>query len=106
LAKDPEICFQFLVNTLGFTIHLGMIGGREGNIIGKELTKFFGKSKGKLGATVRDHFVMGTKTGKDVFEKEGSNAGSIDGFVARDENHPLCKPMVDHNQNRIKIGGD
>jgi len=43
--------------------------------------------------------------GENVFEKQGSNAGSVDSFVTRDENHPLHKPMVNHDQNRVKTRG-
>jgi len=37
-----------------------------------------------------------------MFEKESG----VDGFMTRDENHPLHKPMVDHDQNRVKIRGE
>jgi len=37
-----------------------------------------------------------------MFEKESSNIGGVDGFETRDENHSLHKPMVDHDQNRVK----
>jgi len=49
---------------------------------------------------------METKACKDVFEKEGSDAGSVNSFKTRDENHPLHKPMVDHDQNRVKTRGE
>jgi len=45
-----------------------------------------------------------TKAGENKFEKQGSDAGSVNCFVTRDENHPLHKPMVDHDQHRIKTG--
>ena len=41
-----------------------------------------------------------------MFEKESSNIGGVDGFETRDENHSLHKPMVDHDQNRVKIRGE
>lgn len=40
-----------------------------------------------------------------MLEKEGGNAFSIHYFVTRDENHPFNKPMVDHDQYRIKSKG-
>jgi len=49
---------------------------------------------------------METKAGKNMFEEQGSNAGGIDSFKTRDENHPLHKPMVDHDQNRVKTKGE
>ena len=36
-----------------------------------------------------------------IFEKEFSYPFGIKGFVARDENHPLRKAMVDHNHQRV-----
>ena len=32
-SKDLEECFEFLVDPFGFTISLGVVGGREGNIV-------------------------------------------------------------------------
>jgi len=40
--------------------------------------------------------------GEDMFEKQGGNTGGVNRLGTWDENHPLCKPMVDHNQNRVK----
>ena len=31
---------------------------------------------------------------------------SVDSFKTRDENHPLHKPMVDHDQDRVKARGE
>ena len=36
---------------------------------------------------------------------KSSNTGGIDGFDTRDENHPLCKSMVNHDQNTVQTGG-
>jgi len=44
--------------------------------------------------------------GENVLEKQGGNTGSVNSFATRDENHPLCKPMVNHNQNRVKTEGE
>ena len=38
-------------------------------------------------------------------EKEGSYSFSGDCFLGRAENYPLCKAMVDHNQQRIETRG-
>ena len=42
---------------------------------------------------------------KDMGKKELGNAGSIDVFGAGSKNYPLCKAMVDHDQQRIMAGG-
>jgi len=49
---------------------------------------------------------MEAKAGNDMFEKEGGNTSSIDSFKTRNENHPLCKPMVNHDQNKVKTRGE
>jgi len=41
-----------------------------------------------------------------MLEKKSGNSGSTDSFATRDENHPFHKPMVDHNQNRVKTRGE
>ena len=102
LAKDPEVGLQFLVDLFELTISLGMVGSREGNVIFKELGEFLCKGKGKLWTAVQDYFVVETKAGEDMFEKQSSDTSSVDSFVTKDENHPLCKPMVDHDQNRVR----
>ena len=42
---------------------------------------------------------------KDMGKKELGNAGSIDAFEAGSEDYPLCKAMVDHDQQGIMAGG-
>ena len=79
-----------------------MIGSGEGNVVREELGKFLHKGRGELWTAVQDNLVIEAETSKNVFEKQGSNSGSINSFITRDENHPLSKPMVDHNQNRVK----
>ena len=39
-------------------------------------------------------------------EKDGGNSFGGDGFLGRAKNHPLSKPMVDHDQERVKAQGD
>ena len=39
-------------------------------------------------------------------EKEGGDPFSGNGFLGRAENHPLSKPMVYHDHERIEAGGD
>ena len=38
-------------------------------------------------------------------EKEGGNSFGSNGFLGRAKNYPLSKPMVYHDQERIKAGG-
>ena len=38
-------------------------------------------------------------------EKECSDSFGGDCFLSGAENHPLCKAMVDHNQQRVKARG-
>ena len=39
-------------------------------------------------------------------EEEGGNPLGGDRFLSRAKNHPLSKPMVDHDQERVKARGD
>ena len=47
--------------------------------------------------------VVKSETKEDVFEKEFSYSLGVDGFSTWDENYPLQKTMVDHDQERIKL---
>jgi hypothetical protein len=46
-----------------------VIGCREGNFIVEESSKFFGEFRGKLGTSVRDDFVIETKSQENFLEK-------------------------------------
>ena len=47
---------------------------------------------------------MEAETEEYVFEKEASDPFGIDSFVARSENDPLRKAVVNHDQQGIKTG--
>ena len=59
-----------------------------------------------MGALVRDDFVVEAKAKVYFVEKERGYAFSGDGFLRGAENYPLCKPMVDHDQEGIEASGD
>ena len=42
-AEDSKVCFNFLVDPFHFSIRLGVIGSREGEVVVKELSEFLGK---------------------------------------------------------------
>ena len=62
--------------------------------------------------TIRDDFaiepyvevdlVVEPKVEVGLVEKEGGNPFCSDHFLGGAKNYPLCKPMVDHNQKRVK----
>ena len=59
-----------------------------------------------MGASIRDDFVKKSKAKEDFVEKERGDSLGGDGFLSRAKNHPLSKPMVYHDQERIKAHGD
>ena len=59
-----------------------------------------------MGATIRDDFIKKSKTEEDFVEKEGGDSLGGDRFFSRAKNHPLSKPMVYHDQERVKARGD
>ena len=59
-----------------------------------------------MGSSIRDDFVKKPKAEVDFVEKEGRDPLGGDGFLGRAKNHPLSKPMVYHNQERIEARGD
>ena len=60
---------------------------------------------GELGASIRDDRVVEAEVKVYFVEKECSNAFGSDVFLCGTENHPLSKPMVDHNQEGIEASG-
>ena len=49
--------------------------------------------------------IVESESKEDIFEKEFGYSLGVDGFSAWDENYPLQKTMVNHDQERIKAGG-
>ena len=101
-TEDPKVCFDFLVYPFGFSIRLRVVGSGERKIIFQELSEFSSEGGCKLGVLVGDDFVIETKMQVDFVEKECSNTFGGDVFLCGTENHPLSKPMVNHNQEGIK----
>ena len=101
-TEDPKISFYFLVNMFSFPVSLWVIGSREGKFVTEELSQLFSESRGELWSSIRDDFIIETKSFEDSGEEQGGDSGGINGFLGRAENHPLSKPMVNHNQKGIK----
>ena len=58
-----------------------------------------------MGSSIRDDLVIEAEAKVYFVEKERGNAFSGDVFLCGTENHPLSKPMVDHDQKGIEAGG-
>ena len=56
-------------------------------------------------ASVGYYFVIKTEVKEDFVKEEVGNSFHGDGFLGGVENHPLSKPMVNHNQKCVKAGG-
>ena len=105
-AEDTKVGLDFLVDSFSFAVGLWVIGSREGEVIVQEFSKFSSKGGCELRAPIRDYFVEKSKAKEDFVEKEGGDSFGGDGFLGRAKNHPLSKPMVDHDQERIEARGD
>ena len=55
-----------------------------------------------MGASFRDYFVVKAKVKENFMKEEIGDPFCSDGIFCGAENHPLSKPMVDHDQKRIK----
>ena len=95
-----------MVDSFRLTISLWMIGSGKGNVVFEKVGKFSCESRGELGSSVGDDSVVETEPWEDVLKKDFGDVCSGGSFVARVENYPLRKTMVDHDQNRIvAVGG-
>ena len=56
----------------------------------------------ELGASIGNDFIKKSEMKEDFVEKEGGDSLGGDGFLGRAKNHPLSKPMVDHDQERVE----
>ena len=59
-----------------------------------------------MGTSVGDYLVVKTKVEEDFMKEEVGDSFCGDGFLGRIENHPLSKSMIDHDQERVKAGGE
>ena len=59
-----------------------------------------------MGTSIRDNFVKKSETKEDFVEKKGGDSLGGDRFLSRAKNHPFSKPMIDHDQERVKARGD
>ena len=57
-TEDAKVCLKFLIGLLSLTISLRVIGSGQADVILEEMSKFLGKGRGKLRATIRDESVM------------------------------------------------
>ena len=105
-TEDLKVCFDFLVHPFGFPVRFGVVGGGKGKVIFQEFSQFSGKGGCELGSTVRDDFVVKAEAKVYFVEKECGDAFGGDVFLCGTENHPLSKPVVDHDQKGIEAGGD
>ena len=96
-TEDPEIGFNLLIGLFSLSVHLGVVGRGETNVVFKDMGKFMSKGRGKLGASVGDDGVIQAKAFEHVVEKELGNSICIDHLATRGKNYPLSKGMVDHN---------
>ena len=55
---------------------------------------------------IRNDFVEKSEAKEDFVEKEGGDSFGGDRFLSRAKNYPLSKPMVYHDQERIKARRD
>ena len=55
--------------------------------------------------TIRDNFIVESEVQVDFVEKESGYSLGGDHFLGGAENYPLCKAMVDHNQQRVETRG-
>jgi hypothetical protein len=81
-----------------------VIGGREGEGISEEFPKFFCKCRGELGSSIRDDLFVEAESGVYFVKKKGGNPFCGGCFLGWAENYPLCKAVVDHDQEGIKAG--
>ena len=80
-------------------ISLRVVGCGKGDIVVEESGKFSCKGRSELWSPVRNHLGVEAKPRKNIGEKELSNSLGINVLCAGAINHPLHKPMVDHDHD-------
>ena len=104
-TQDLKVCFDFLVYLFHFSVRLGVISSGEEKVIFQEFSEFSSEGGYELRTLIKDDFVIEAEVEVYFVEKEGNYPFSNDDFLHRAKNHPLSKPMVNHDQKEIKAGG-
>ena len=101
-TEDLKVCFNFLVYLFCFSVRLQMISGGEREVVFQEFSKFLSEGGGKLGAMIRDDFVIKAKVEVYFVEKEGSYSFGGDVFLRGTKNHPLVSPWLTATKRESK----
>ena len=96
-----EISFQFLVHPFRFSISLGVIGSREGDVILEEAGKFSGEGGGELWSSVGNYLGVETESRENVGKEKLGYSFGVNVFSAGAINYPLSEPMVYHDHDCI-----
>ena len=104
-TEDPKVGFNLLVDTFRFAIELRVVDSGEREVIVQEFSKFLDKGGGELWAMIGDDFIIESEMEVHLVKEKGSYPFSGDRFLGGAENYPLCKAMVDYNQQGVKTGG-
>ena len=80
-AEDAEVGFDFLVESLCFSVGLRVVYCGQGDFISEDASKFFCEVRSKLGAAVRDDFVKKSKVSIEFSKNDGGDSISGDCFL-------------------------
>ena len=101
-AKDAEISLEFLIGSFSLSVGLRVVGSGESYVVVKETCKLSCESRSELRTTIRDEGVVKAEAFEYEIKKQLGNSSGVNGLLARCENYPLSKTMVDHDHDRIK----
>ena len=100
-AKDPEIDFEFLIDSFCFSISLGVVGGTPECLHSEELHYLAEYLKGKLGSSVREERLRKAKTFEHMFNVIQGCLNSINCLVTGNRDYPLYRSVVDNNHETV-----
>ena len=89
------------VHPFRFSISLGVIGSREGDVILEKASEFSSESRGKLWSSVGNYLGVDTELRENVGKEKLGYSFGVNVFCAGAINYPLREPMVYHDHDRI-----
>ena len=72
----------------------------------QEFSEFLSEGGGELETSIRNNFVKKSEAKENFMEEKRDDSFGSNQFLSRAENYPLSKPMVYHDQERVKARGD
>lgn len=99
--KESEVLFEFLVDALGLSVCLRVVGGGRGDLDVEEVVEFARELRDELRASVRDYNLLESVVAPDVVEVESRGTECGNSGMCLDEVGALAHRVYDNHDHVV-----